>query len=200
MINITKDIPEDLDSDTASEMLVQAIKDLGLVLEYTYIPWSASRQAKEKPDTRTINKAWHWTTKVYHPTTPSDAFTACYSQGPGVTKTPTWVKASKEKQVCMNHAETLEHELQSGLVWFGSMVSSRKPVKPVDVDVFGSLCLDSDAVNYKDFADWAENLGFDSDSIKDKAAYDECIRTGLWMVRNIGSDNLAYLQTLANAR
>lgn len=57
-------------------------------------------------------------------------------------------------------------------------------------------CLLLDGAAYFDgmtFEDWCDNCGYDNDSIKAKATYDACDKTGRELVRGIGRDNVAKL-------
>ncbi len=52
-----------------------------------------------------------------------------------------------------------------------------RPQLPDLADILQSLCLDADAlVNHYTFEDWASEFGYDEDSIKAKAIYDQCIK------------------------
>lgn len=53
------------------------------------------------------------------------------------------------------------------------------PIMPDISSFVACLLMDSDVLNYRGFADWAENYGYSADSIKDKALYDECMSSAL---------------------
>lgn len=55
--------------------------------------------------------------------------------------------------------------------------SAFKPQAPHAADVMHSLLLDGEAIN-ESFTDWADNYGYDSDSIKALRTYEQCCATG----------------------
>ena len=48
---------------------------------------------------------------------------------------------------------------------------------PGDTDVFGSLLMDTSDIEGSDFEEWAENLGFDTDSRKAEKMFQACQKT-----------------------
>ncbi len=62
-----------------------------------------------------------------------------------------------------------------------------KPTPPEVADVVHSLVSDASALD-EPFADWASNCGYDDDSIKAKAIYDQCIELGHKIKRLLGKD------------
>jgi hypothetical protein len=77
--------------------------------------------------------------------------------------------------------------------------SSRKPIAPPSVvDVVQCLLMDSDVLNYRGFDDWAESLGYDTDSRKAEAIYRACLDTALQLRAIFGEPELSRLQEIAN--
>jgi hypothetical protein len=68
---------------------------------------------------------------------------------------------------------------------------------PKLADVFSSLILDAGAADYASFEDWADDFGYDADSIKSKGIYDACRDTALQLNRIIGAALIEELRPLA---
>jgi hypothetical protein len=71
----------------------------------------------------------------------------------------------------------------------------RKKILPDPVSVLACIAMDSQIIDAGTFAQWCDDRGFDSDSIKDKTIYDSCLQTALQMLRGIGAEKMAELQT-----
>ncbi len=56
------------------------------------------------------------------------------------------------------------------------------------------LVNDSNVLDYRSFADWASEYGFDSDSISAKATYDACMSIALALRAGIGEQGIRELQ------
>ena len=59
-------------------------------------------------------------------------------------------------------------------------------ILPHAADVFHSLVLDSDVIEYSSFEDWAENFGYDADSRKAEKIYRDCLDIALKLKNSIG--------------
>ena len=57
-----------------------------------------------------------------------------------------------------------------GVNWNTKMI----PIKPDFCDVVWCLLQDSNSLSYDTFKEWADDYGYNDDSIKDKALYEEC--------------------------
>lgn len=68
-----------------------------------------------------------------------------------------------------------------------------QPTPPKVADVLESLLLDSDVLD-SPFEEWADELGYSSDSIKAKATYDICRDYGLKVKRLLGAEFDAFRQ------
>ena len=60
--------------------------------------------------------------------------------------------------------------------------------EPALTDVLYSLIIDSDALNYPTFEQWAESCGFDTDSRKAEKIYRECLETAVHLRQLIDLD------------
>ena len=67
---------------------------------------------------------------------------------------------------------------------------------PDPVDIVWCLFVDSGALDYASFEDWAGDLGFDSDSIKAKGMYDACLAVGLFLRSGVGEAGLSHMAEL----
>ena len=75
----------------------------------------------------------------------------------------------------------------------------RKPkapaIVPDPVDVLYSLTMDSGALNYGTFEDWASEFGYDTDSRSAESAYRACLETALKIRAAIGDAGMETLKT-----
>ena len=60
---------------------------------------------------------------------------------------------------------------------------------PKLIDVLYSLVMDSDVIEYDSFEDWADTMGMNSDSIKDRKIYDACMLIALKLRQLINLDD-----------
>jgi hypothetical protein len=76
-----------------------------------------------------------------------------------------------------------------------------KPIpgyRPTREDVFSSLVMDGDAINYSTFEGWADNYGYDTDSRKGEAVYRACLAHGLALRAALGDTVFRELTELCN--
>jgi len=57
-------------------------------------------------------------------------------------------------------------------------------------DFLSALLIDSDVINYPNFKTWAQEFGYDSDSIKARTIYDKCLETALTLRYYLGENFL----------
>lgn len=67
------------------------------------------------------------------------------------------------------------------------------PTPPCVEEVLEALVYDAVSVEGRDFAEWCADLGYDSDSISAKSAYDACVQTKHDLVRLMGQKNFDQL-------
>lgn len=191
-------LDQGITSEQATQELWLCLAELGITMTSVYIPWSESPQAKENPQTKLMSRHWHWRCVI---SLGRDTFEQPYHQGPAINPTVAWTRATKRRFLCVDDADIIKKELAHGIdcgcpprghAW-------GRVLLPKLTDVMGCLLMDSEVVEYRDFAEWADELGFNSDSIKDREVYESCLKTSLWLMRVIGQDNLRYLRTVAHA-
>ena len=88
-------------------------------------------------------------------------------------------------------------ELETGKVW--TKIKGRLAyvdLKPDPVDVLHYLVLDARVLNYDFFEEWAENLGYDSDSRKAESIYNEILKSSKTLLKELGKKTLEELEVL----
>ena len=83
---------------------------------------------------------------------------------------------------------------------FGNSVyESRRRIDPPSVvDVVQSMLMYSDVLNYRGFAEWADNFGYDTDSRKAESIYRNCLEIALEMRSLFGEPEFTRLQEIAS--
>lgn len=71
-------------------------------------------------------------------------------------------------------------------------------ILPVDeVTAFSCLLMDSDVLDYSNFQEWAENMGFDSDSRKAESMYRDCLNIALTLRSALGEKSCMKMRECA---
>lgn len=73
-----------------------------------------------------------------------------------------------------------------------------KAILPDSRDVIQSLCIESSALDYGCFEDWARDLGYDTDSRKAEAIYRECLQHAIMLRARLGSEKFDHLCHLSS--
>lgn len=76
----------------------------------------------------------------------------------------------------------------------GEVQSHTVPILPDAADVLYSLLSDSGVLNYSRFEEWAESLGYETDSRKAESIYRACLEIALQLRNAIGETGLQQLQ------
>ena len=163
------------------------IESLGLSVVSEFVPWSKSRINSE--DRPSLN--WKVTVKRDG----RDVLTTDYSAGmahcPAYDKIPAAAKAFRNN-LCMKECEEgFEVYVKTPIE---GRINRQRPIKPDSVDVFYSLTLDSDVLNYGTFEDWASEFGYDPDSRSAESTYRACLEIALKLRVAIGEDGLERLR------
>lgn len=69
-------------------------------------------------------------------------------------------------------------------------------LRPEDRNVLYCVISDADVLNYRDFEDWADCMGYDSDSRKQERIYQACMKIALSLRNGLGEAGLAEFQRL----
>ena len=150
-----------------------AIISAGLSIASEFVPFSKSRNAKEK------FLSLNWKVTLLHKG--RALFTCDYMAG--VAHCPAYKLSVKEAgghNSIMRH-EMLKRECETGRVYFDGA-----PILPDETDVIACLLKDCDALQHAGFDSWCDELGFDSDSIKANAIYNECLQRALALRAAVG--------------
>ncbi len=194
------------DTETREQQLARIhalIESLGLSARFDFVPVSQSRNAERlwKPAKDAAFQKWqptlNWRVTVTHKD--RDLFTTDYSAGCahapsynarafGGTRT---LEEQERNRAVVGECETGKAWRKTGLGWN----ATAKPIASPDIaDLFYSLAMDSDAVDYP-FEDWAANFGYDTDSRSAEATYRACLDIAIKLRSAIGNGGLMSLRT-----
>lgn len=175
--------------------IIKKLEAIGLGMRVTFVPFSRSRNKVETH--KSLN--WYVTVTING----RDVVTVPYNAGiahcPGYGKA---VHAAYNWPVRMWQDAICGHEVETGFeaMWFcGGFVSRRVDGEKIQIlpklaDVMYSLTMDSDVLRYANFDEWADECGYDTDSRKAEATYQDCLKVALSLNRALGAQGLAYLE------
>jgi hypothetical protein len=169
----------------AKPELMNAIEALEISLEFTFVPFSQSRNKAEK--NRSLN--WRVTLKVRG----RAIFTTDY--GAGIAHCPSY-RQTLTGRMSNDEAEAIKYETETGFARRPSAeyFPKGKAINPDPCDVLYCLASDADVLNYSNFEEWAESLGYDTDSRKAEKTYRACLETALALRNGLGDEGLRVLQ------
>ncbi len=165
-----------------------AIDKLGLSISSQFVPFSQSRNAKEK------HPSLNW--KVTLLRNGREVLTTDYMAGSA--NAPSYGHKDKPEQ---QHrvAYECEHGHRAQGVRWGSQPqawgASRDRIEPKAQDVIWALVMDSDVLDAGGFESWASDLGYDTDSRKAEATYRACLDIALKLRAAIGDEGMTALRT-----
>jgi hypothetical protein len=163
-----------------TDNLAALIAKCGLAMTAQYVPteFSAKKHfSKNSEDWQHI--AWECTL-----TTPRGSLATTFKQGLG--HLPDSIRPRDRITIAME--EAIQKTLKTGKVYGLGAIVSRGPLQPPTlVDVLGSLCSDSSAID-STFEDWASDFGYDADSRKAYATWERCRDLGLRLRQILGAD------------
>lgn len=167
------------------ETLQAAIDALGLTIVARFVPWSKSRNSKEK------HRSLNWSVTLQHKG--RDVMTTDYSAG--IAQCHAYKASIKELggRDCIMRHDAINKECESGKAYVNSWKDGTA-LLPDTCAVIYSLVLDSEAIDYPTFEDWAGNFGYDVDSRAGEAIYRQCLEIGLKLRAAIGDTGLATLR------
>jgi hypothetical protein len=181
------------------EQRERIIQNMGLTVESVFVPFSQSRNAKEK------SPSLNW--KVTVKRDGREVLTTDYSAGCGHAPSyrQTWGKRTTEDR---DRELMVAWECETGGRALGVKYSGRAPeaygtgyqrgdkIKPDTLDVLHSLAMDSDVLDAGGFEQWASDLGYDTDSREAERTYRACLDLALKLRAALGDSGL---QDLRNA-
>lgn len=163
--------------------LNQFIDSLNLQYSVEFVPFSASRNYKEKPRLSDLSVNWRITIGNGR-----QSLTTDYSEGIGLH--------FKTAISWNNRATVDEFNRVKSAVETGNKTGFKRLREPALIDVLYCLVTDSDVLESSGFEDWADSLGYDTDSRKAEKIYRDCLEIGLKLKAIIGGDNLEKLREL----
>lgn len=148
---------------TAQEQLDKHIDSLGLTIDCKFKPWSGKGEACLK-----------WDVTLRHR---GDRVLTCeYTAGIG--HAPSYPAAAAYD------------ECRTG---YSAGIGRTKPILPDIKDFVQSICLESSALDYRSFEDWAREYGYDEDSRKAEKMYRECLQHGIMLRASLGGEKFDHL-------
>lgn len=115
-----------------------------------------------------------------------------------MTGRPTTKDLDRLGSVCYNF-EQKGYRKMHGMttVWEAELLATGYEPKPPTIDdVLGSLASDARVMDCRNFSEWADDCGYDTDSLKARKIYDACIEIALQLKALLGSDQLEKLQNI----
>jgi hypothetical protein len=169
---------------TTKQSIEKAAAELGLTMKAEFVPFSKSRSAGEK--TPTLN----W--KVTLLKDGREVLTTDYSAG--CAHCPSY----KQGDNTVAGRDLIKRECETGhraLPIVGSVAKSMgMPIYPEFADVLHSLASDADVIDCGGFDEWADSLGYDTDSRKAEGIYRTCLEIALKLRNALGESGLATLR------
>jgi hypothetical protein len=170
----------------------ELIKNIGLEIKTTFIPFSVSRNSNEK------HKSLNWLVTL---SVGNKKMTFDYSKGIGHLPYPdihnpiTNASLNVYQKRIIN--ETIDLAVETGIAKKIKIVdknilvlpSHEKFPTPTLQEVLHSLCLGSDVRHYLTFEQWAYDFGYDPDSRKAEKIYEELKKETFDFINLIGSED-----------
>lgn len=174
----------------AEKDILECAASLGLTVESEFVPLSKSRNA-DRSQYKEGSLNWRVTLLMNG----RGFLTVDYSAG--VAHCPSYKQMWGGQRRTVYEQELLNYEMEHGkqarpLTYVGQIIGG-KPILPKTADVLHSIINDADVINYPNFEQWAESVGFDTDSRKAEAIYKACLDYALKLRANLGEAGLAKL-------
>lgn len=168
----------------------QVIAGLGLTATYKFIPWSQSRNKAEK------YPSLNYEVTLRHDN--RDVLTTDYMMGSGHAPAYKCRRADKwlTEQAIKSECETGRKctHISEAANTAGYVVANKGPeIFPELIDVVYSLQMDADTIDYT-FESWCNEFGYDTDSRKAEAIYNQCVQIAIKLRQAIGEDGLNKLR------
>lgn len=168
---------EQPDYKLAAKELNQFASRHGLTISTIFIPWSKSRNAREK------HPSFHWLVTILHNGKP--VLTTDYMMG--CAHAPSYKQGRND----VDHWAAVRRECESGRRWNG------KPIEPPLVYILSSLAMDSGVLDHAIFESWGADLGYGPDSRKGEAIYRKCLEHALALRSALGDAELNVMREIA---
>lgn len=182
--------------EIARERVNMLAHELGLDLKAAFVPFSQSRNAKPRAGAAQPWQSLNWKVTIERNGRP--VLETDYSQGVGHCPAS---KAPASRFDKWQRARAIGHEIETGRIakaGFGSTIYAGKPLPPPEIaDILQSLALDSDVLDFPNFAQWADHFGYSEDSRSAESTYRDCLAHALALRSAIGDSALAKLRDAA---
>lgn len=183
------------DHKAAAVAFAELCARLGLSVGCAFVPFSQSRNAKEK------SPSLNWRCAVTREGRPITGLEAVdYMQGSGHCPAAKLSVREAGGANSIGRARSIAKECETGKTDHPyAIMQSGKPIAaPTAADVISCLCRDSDVIDYARFEDWAGEFGYDPDSRSAEKTYRACLETALALRAAIGEAALSELREIAN--
>ncbi len=155
----------------------------GISANFAFVPFSLSRNSGEK------FPSLNWKVTLYKDQREILRFD--YSRGSG------YAPSYKQNMRYQREVDAVSYECENGhkvREICGSMRKGEKIAPPKLADVLYSIAMDTDAIDYATFEDWASEFGYEKDSRKAESIYKTCIDYALKMRSAVGEKGLSALR------
>lgn len=173
------------------EKIKKYLNTLGITFNYTFVPFSQSRNRNKK------DLSLNWL--VLMSKNGKAVFSTDYSMGVGHCQA--YKQAKKGRYMSWEDKDNIKQECETGKYTIASALHNfYRPTKqtplPDDVDVMYSLVMDAEAIDYPTYENWAGCFGYDEDSRSGEKIYKACLETGLRLRAALGDVGLSKLREL----
>lgn len=171
----------------AKDNLMAAINEACLSVRAKFVPFSQSRNAKEK------HPSLNWKVTLLQGT--REVVTTDYMAGDAhcpAYKKPIRYSSGAIDQYTTNRIIAEECETGRQCDRFGP--TERGQILPDRCDVVHALIMDSEVLDYSGFDDWASSTGYDTDSREAERTYRACLEIALKIRASLGDTLLQALR------
>lgn len=165
-----------------------------ITITSVFVPFSMSRNAKPKGKSEKPWLSLNWLVSLH--CSGRVVLTTDYAMGVAHCEA---YKASIKRlgsRDCILRDAAIRLEIESGRKWNGEFVRGEKH-EPNPLDVVQALVLDAEVLQYRGFEEWADCVGFNSDSRRDEAIYRACLDNALALQAGLGVPLLEALREAA---
>lgn len=161
----------------------------GLTVESTFVPWSRSRRVKVNPKVGDYSLNWRVTLlrdgRAVYSTDYSMGIAHCASYKALVLPIG---------RISVDAADAIVRECETGRQASPVGIPRGPVAEPDALDVLHSLLIDSEAIDFRCFEEWAADFGYDADSRAAESAYRQCLACGLALRSGLGDALLGELR------
>lgn len=180
---------------TETKTLTELATEHKLTVLAEFVPFSKSRNAKDKPKLDDLSLNW----KVTLQKDGRNILTTDYQMGIGhCVKPEGWGGPFKTTYPSLDDDAEIRRQCETGKVAVGRARFTSKPLPPPKTeDVLSSLLLDAQVLGSDCYEDWADECGYDRDSCKGETVYRACLAIALKLRNGLGEPLLSILQDAA---